>query len=626
MKFHQIIIIVIVLLWHSLASAQVITGIVCDKTTKLPVSDVYVYLDGTFINTITNSSGRFELTTKSVINTKLVLHHLSYETTIIDHPFEGLPDTLYIKEQVKTIREVTVSAERFTREQKMKAFREQFLGMSRAGKSCTITNEDDIQLKVDRQLRLFASSDKPIVVVNDYLGYTITFILIDFWVQYGSSTRLDNDYAQSSFFSVVSLFTDMAPDNRRIKRRRDNAYELSSNHFFKSFANDSLKEYNFRVFNKSWPVDYRQYFTVKDTLSQKLIIINPDTDIQKKKEWYTGPKLSGIISVLLRRNLLRQNVQSDIYFMTDSFLVDRYGNINQIDKISFVGQMAANRAGNMLPIDYASPVTPIETKQMTLTFHGSGTKAIYLSGTGTVTIDWGDGSPSQTGLLLPINESEWGNHNTMYKYGIKHDYSEISTYTITISGENITHLNCMNHEQINHFTSLDISKNTELTALHCAFNRLLNLDVSNNIKLTDLYCFSNPLTNLNLKMNTALKKLHCGGNIINLDVSNNRELIELMCNQNPLLTELDLSKNTKLERLIVDRNQLTSLKISKNSELSFIQCGSNQLSAKALNELFGMLNNNPNLVDKTISIGNNPGTDACKQSIATEKEWRMIIE
>ena len=690
-------------LWRCLANAQVITGVVCDFATKLPVSDVFVYLDGTTINTITNISGRFELKTKSVINTKLVLHHLSYETAIIGQPFKGLPDTLYIKERVKTIREVTVYADRFTREQKMKVFREQFLGMSRAGKSCTIMNEDDIQLTVNLYTRrLVASCDKPIVVINDYLGYQITFILVDFWVQYGILSRLDSDYAQSSFFSVVSLFTDMAPDSRRIKRRRDNTYELSSNHFFKSFANDSLKDYNFVLFNKMLPIDPSQYFSIKDTLSQKMISIIPCavmssdtvvqsvsnnyefrndtvmqneriTDILAKRNFpdslmrkptsigtipktttscinkgenmfYTGPKPSGIISVLLRRKLLRSNVQSDIYFMTDSFRVDRYGNIDKIEKILFVGQMAENRAGDMLPIDYASPVTPIETKQMTLTFQGSGLKAIYLSGTGTVTIDWGDGSPIQTGPLLPINESEWNNLDTWYKYGVKNDYSETSTYTITISGENITHLNCMNHEaKINHFTgldvskntnlqelncannqltSLDISKNTELSVLHCSFNRLENLDVSSNIKLKKMFCVSNPLTSLNFKNNAALTLLMCGGHLTSLDVSGAAALTELSCTQNPL-TKLDLSKNTKLERLIVERNQLTNLKISKNSELTFINCEFNQLSDNALNELFGMLNSDPDLKGKTISIGNNPGTDTCNQSIATEKSWTV---
>ena len=355
----------IMFLWHCFASAQVISGVVCDVTTKKPVADVHVYLDGTSINTITNAAGRFELRSRSVFNTKLVLHHLLYKTAIINNPFGRIPDTLFIQERLYDLPEFTVLADRFSRAQKIKAFREQFLGVTRAGKSCVILNEEDIQLSVNMQSRrLLASSDNPIVVVNEYLGYKVSFILVDFWVQYGFSfVSLNNDYVQSSFFAVVSYFEDLTPDNRRIKRRRDNTFELSSNYFFKSFANDSLKENKFTLFNRQFPVDHRQYFSTKDTMMQTMISIIPETDINKVKTSYTDPsqasmtsvtdfnysgaELTGVVSVLNRRR-----IQTDIYFMTDSFLVDRYGNIDTIDKISFSGQMGELRAGNMLPIDY----------------------------------------------------------------------------------------------------------------------------------------------------------------------------------------------------------------------------------------------------------------------------------
>ena len=360
MKYcYKTIIIVLIFLWRCHAVAQEITiaGIICDEDTKLPISNVYVYLDGTSIQTITDNSGKFELKPKSVINTKLVIQHLSYETAIIDHPFEALPDTMYIQEQMQSLFEVAVTADRFSRRQKMKAFHEQFLGMSRAGRSCTIKNEDDIQLYFNMQAqRLSAFSDKPIVVVNNYLGYEISFMLIDFWAQYGSfgsvSVRgvssLDNDNIQSSFFAVVSSFSDIAPDNNRIKQRRDNVYERSANYFFKSFAGDALAENQFTLYNNSFPVNYQDYFSITDTLSQKTINIIPGTDINKdNRAEYFDSKLTGSISVLYRKN-----VRSDIYFMTDSFLVDRYGNIDQINKILFNGQMGNNRAGDMLPIDY----------------------------------------------------------------------------------------------------------------------------------------------------------------------------------------------------------------------------------------------------------------------------------
>ena len=360
MKHYQkTIFIVFLLLQHCLVSAQVINGIVCDEATKLPIANVHVYLNGTSINAITNTSGEFSLSPKAIINTQLVLSHLSYETAIIDRPFNGLPDTLFIAEQTQTLDEVTVVIDRFSRKQKMKVFREQFLGTSRAGKSCTILNEEDISITYNMNShRLMAVSDKPIVVVNDYLGYQVSFILMDFWVQYNENiVSLDNVYIKNSFLSVVSLFTDMTPENRNIIQRRDNIYDVSSNNFFKSFVNNTLEDNQFLLHSRRRLIDRQQYFATKDTATLKMISILPATDIEKESYAYFGQKLSGLIGVSYRKN-----IHSDIFFMTDSIFVDQYGNIDQFDKVSFSGKYGESRAGDMLPIDYEPAYSQINTQ------------------------------------------------------------------------------------------------------------------------------------------------------------------------------------------------------------------------------------------------------------------------
>jgi hypothetical protein len=110
MKLHQkAIVIFFTFLWCCPASAQVITGVVCDKDSKQPVSDVYVNL-GETIYAVTNISGKFEVKTNSVNNAKMTLYHVAYHTVIIDNPFYRLPDTLYIEEKKNAIPEVTITA------------------------------------------------------------------------------------------------------------------------------------------------------------------------------------------------------------------------------------------------------------------------------------------------------------------------------------------------------------------------------------------------------------------------------------------------------------------------------------------------------------------------------------
>jgi hypothetical protein len=97
--------------------------------------------------------------------------------------------------------------------------------------------------------------------------------LVDFWVQYGMAGVLDKNYVHGSFYSVVSSFTDMAPDSRRIKRRRDNVYKNSSNYFFKSFAGDVLKDNNFIVFNNTLNPQQNLCFLPTDYYNGKKIEI-----------------------------------------------------------------------------------------------------------------------------------------------------------------------------------------------------------------------------------------------------------------------------------------------------------------------------------------------------------------
>jgi len=155
-----------------------------------------------------------------------------------------------------------------------------------------------------------------------------------------------------------------------------------------------------------------------------------------------------------------------------------------------------------------------------------------LGGTGTVTINWGDRSKSETFNLIPFDKDD----KNKKKYRVKHRYSEKSEYTITITGKvqaSITYLSCCNMA----LTALDVSQNPALIELWCQYNDLSELDVSRN---------------------TALIALHCGGNnLAALDVSQNTALLLLSCYNNEL-TALDVSRNAALEQLIFDIREVHS--------------------------------------------------------------------
>ena len=219
---------------------------------------------------------------------------------------------------------------------------------------------------------------------------------------------------------------------------------------------------------------------------------------------------------------------------------------------------------------------------ITMTTSKEGEVNFRLAGSGTITIDWKDGSEIETHTL-----QEW--ENQWNKNRFSHNYSNSLTRTITVKGENITHLDC-GMISIS-LTNLDVSNCTKLEYLDCYYNKLTSLDVSKNSKLTYLRCSSNSLSSLDVSKCTALEQLDCNHN---------------------QLTGLDVSNSTAL----IDYGDWHALNVYYNL-----------LDAAALNALFGTLHSKTIDVDryrKTINIDGNPGRNTCDRSIAVNKGWVVI--
>jgi Leucine-rich repeat (LRR) protein len=230
---------------------------------------------------------------------------------------------------------------------------------------------------------------------------------------------------------------------------------------------------------------------------------------------------------------------------------------------------------------------------MTMTTSKSGTASILLAGSGSCTIDWGDGSAVETHTLQAPDEQGWAGE----QHTFTHRYSRGSARTISITGENITHFNCWRMEAT-------------------------DLNVSENAVLTELICYRNVLSALNVSKNTALTRLYCNDNqIAELDVSTLAALIYLDCYSNEL-KHLDISKNAKLETLNCDENHLTTLDASANPVLGSLSCRSNQFTVAALDALLKSLHNNEMKI-KVAHIQKNPGSEGCNTAIGKDKQWTV---
>ncbi|WP_337968082.1 T9SS type A sorting domain-containing protein [uncultured Flavobacterium sp.] len=139
-------------------------------------------------------------------------------------------------------------------------------------------------------------------------------------------------------------------------------------------------------------------------------------------------------------------------------------------------------------------------------------------------------------------------------------------------------------------TSLNVSKSSisdltgiqdfkALTDLYVSQNLLTNLDLSSNTKLENLQAQKNQLVTLNVSKNTALTTLGCSANkLTTLDISTLTALKDLSCSINKL-TDLNVENNLALTDLNCGYNQITGINVSKNTALVNFYAYTNQITS-----------------------------------------------
>lgn len=346
------------LFFWNLSFSQILEGSVFSKSTQLPLAAATVYLDGTTISTLTDENGYFKLNSRGNIKPDLVISYVGYVTSRINNPFQFKKIKTYIEEDAIGIDEVFIGKGPFTQKEMLKAFKYHFLGSSKAASSCKIENEDDLYFFFDVETNtLTASSQNPLKITNDYLGYEINFELIDFEVKYNQRT-LNPHGEKGSSFAGTTFFRDISKSNKVLKRREE-AYLGSSTHFMTSLANATLEKEKYRIIVDKFQVNPNLYFKVTDTLGLKKIKVLKDPMIRVPKP----PDHIGSASIIVQKEEYTEvkdyfhiyyanGIQSFANFASKEYFVDENGNYNPYHGVIFGGYIGNLRAGDMLPTDY----------------------------------------------------------------------------------------------------------------------------------------------------------------------------------------------------------------------------------------------------------------------------------
>ncbi|GAA4768029.1 MULTISPECIES: carboxypeptidase-like regulatory domain-containing protein [Flavobacterium] len=331
------------LLFFSISAfSQTILGKVTDENNE-PLYNANVYFEGTTIHTLTDSSGNFTLNLSKKINTPLVITFMGYDAYFISDPFQNTKLQIKLNPKLNQLREIKIESQYFSREDKMKIFKQQFLGETQASKYCTIENEDDINFYYDvKSLTLNAYADKPLKIINKYLEYELEFDLIEFKIKFFKRSIKKSDVTDS-FYLGTSVFKDISKFEK-IKKIRDHVYYGSTKHFFKAIIDNDFNEKSFQLFKNRFQVPLNMYFiTSKEDDLNKV-------EIRDKEGMF---RVEGVEKFYSQFSLLfKKSNQSNVVFRTNTFYVDDYGNNSENDKIEFGGKISEGRIANMLPMDY----------------------------------------------------------------------------------------------------------------------------------------------------------------------------------------------------------------------------------------------------------------------------------
>lgn len=216
----------------------------------------------------------------------------------------------------------------------------------------------------------------------------------------------------------------------------------------------------------------------------------------------------------------------------------------------------------------------------------------------TLTVDDSESLTSKTIVLKSLTGSvytiDWGD-GTVDEYvsnlsdsvednELTHAYEVNGVYEIKVSGamEVIEYLSFNNSvSELNyesHIVSAEIDKLILLKTCEFYSGALTSLDTSKNSALEKLSIENNQITNLNLLNNVRLKNLFARYNrLTEIDVTKNIELEYLSIYGNQI-SMLDVSNNSKLKILEAEQNNLTSVDLANNPVLKRIDLSDNSIS------------------------------------------------
>lgn len=220
-----------------------ISGRVTDAATNAPLPFASVYLNGSTRGTTTDEQGRYTLSHVPLGTVEVVASFLGYKPTqqtlrLTEGSLKAVSFSLKADENL--LHAVTVKAGRDKRWERQRRQFEQYLLGKPFGDQCQLVNSHVLNFKT-KDDRLLATATEPLVIVNNALGYTLSYELQFF-----------DGSAQRVYYGGTSRFTPLpAKDPKqaaRVHKNRMRAYLGSTRHLLASLVRGQHEAEEFAVY------------------------------------------------------------------------------------------------------------------------------------------------------------------------------------------------------------------------------------------------------------------------------------------------------------------------------------------------------------------------------------------
>ena len=239
-----LLLLCILFIQNSFSQQFYIRGRVTDGETQLALKGASVYINNTTQGSVTNDKGDFELGPFQPGRYEVVASYVGYDALLYSAEIKtsGIRITFKLEKKEEVLREVLVLSSEL-RKHYLDIFKKYVIGESVAADHCQIKNIEEVQFTSgETKDEVLAYTEKELVIENPELGYTIYFNLLDFYY---------NKVTSGTYFFGYTRFVDWGKDEQTKKkwiRKRKQAYEGSTVHFFRSLVNKRLTKEGFTVY------------------------------------------------------------------------------------------------------------------------------------------------------------------------------------------------------------------------------------------------------------------------------------------------------------------------------------------------------------------------------------------